>query len=44
MMEPLSLMELLNGVFWIAGFFILIYLIFKRVEDKKREEFEDREN
>jgi hypothetical protein len=43
-MEPLSLIELLNGVFWIAGFFILIYLIFRRVEDKKREDFENRDN
>ena len=42
-MEPLSLIELLNGVFWIAGFFVLIYLIFKRVEAKKREDFEDRD-
>lgn len=43
-MEPLSLIGLLNGVFWIAGFFILIYLIFKRVEDKKKEDFENRDN
>jgi hypothetical protein len=43
-MEPFSLMELLNGVFWIVGFFVLIYLVFKRVEDKKREDFENRDN
>ena len=43
-MEPLSLIELLNAVFWIAGFFLLIYFIFKRIEDKKREDFEDRDN
>lgn len=43
-MEPLSFIELLNAVFWVVGFFVLIYLIFKRVEDKKREDFEDREN
>ena len=43
-MEPFSLIELLSGVFWITGFFILIYLIYKRVEDKKKEDFEDRNN
>ncbi len=43
-MEPFSLIELLNGLFWIAGFFVFIYLIFKRLEDKKREDFENRNN
>ena len=43
-MEPFSLIAMLNGLFWIAGFFILIYLIFKRIEDKKKEDFDDRDN
>jgi len=43
-MEPFSLVELLNGLFWIAGFFVFIYLIFKRFEDKKREDFKNRDN
>jgi hypothetical protein len=43
-METFSLLEMLNGVFWIVGFFLFIYLIFKRVEDKKKEDFENRDN
>lgn len=36
-MEPLFSFELLNGVVWIAGFFVFIYLILDRVADKKKE-------
>ncbi len=43
-MEPLSFLEVLNVVFWIAGFFVVLYLIFKRIEDKKKEDFDDRNN
>ena len=43
-MEPFSFIGLLNGVVWIAGFFVLIYLIYKRIEEKKKEDFEDRNN
>jgi hypothetical protein len=28
----------------LAGAVLLVYLIFKRIEDKKKENFEDREN
>ncbi len=29
---------------WIIILILLIYLIFKRIEDKKKEKFEDRDN
>jgi hypothetical protein len=34
----------LNFMIWTVGFILLIYLIIKRVKDKKAETFEDRDN
>lgn len=39
-MEPLFFFELLNGVVWIAGFFVLVYLILNRLDDKKKGDME----
>lgn len=33
-----------NFLIWTIGFILLIYLIIKRVNDKKKETFEDRDN
>ncbi len=45
LIEPmLNLFSILHWLFW--GFIVvaLIYLIFKRIEDKKKENFEKRDN
>jgi len=34
----------MEGPFFLLAAILLVYLIFKRVEDKKKENFEDREN
>jgi len=33
-----------NILIWATGILLVIYLIFKRIEDKKKETFEDRDN
>ena len=42
-MELFSFVNALSNLFIIVCFFLLIYFIFKRIEDKKREDFEDRD-
>jgi hypothetical protein len=39
-----KLMFIVQGLFWIFLLVVLIYLIFRRVDIKKREDFEDRDN
>ena len=34
----------IQGLFILACIIILIYLIYKRIEEKKSEDFEDRDN
>lgn len=42
-MELFSFVDVLSNLFIIVCFFILIYFIFKRLGDKKKEDFEDRD-
>lgn len=34
---------LIQGLIFLAVIIVIIYLIFKRIEEKKKENFEDRE-
>jgi len=34
----------LNGLFWIGCMIILVYLVHRRIQIKKTEDFEDRDN
>lgn len=34
----------INALIWGVGFLLLVYLIFKRIKDKKNEDFEQRDN
>lgn len=34
----------INVAIWGIGFILLVYLIFKRIKDKKNEDFEQRDN
>ncbi len=43
-MELFWLISVLQVIFWVAIILIIIYLVFKRIEDKKKETFEDRDN
>jgi len=43
-MELFSFISVLQVIIWGVIILIIIYLIFKRIEDKKKETFEDRDN
>lgn len=43
-MEFFRIIGVLQIMFWVVMMLMVIYLIFKRIEDKKRENFEDRDN
>ncbi len=43
-MEFFSILSVVQLVIWVVIIFIIIYLVFKRVEDKKKETFEKRDN
>ncbi len=43
-MEFFWIIGVLQVLFWVIIILALIYFVFKRIEDKKRENFEDRDN
>lgn len=43
-MEFFWMLGVLQVIFWVVIIFIIIYLVFKRIEDKKKESFDKRDN
>ncbi|MFT5167786.1 MAG: preprotein translocase subunit YajC [Saprospiraceae bacterium] len=43
-MEFFWVLSVLQLIFWVVIIFIIIYLVFKRIEDKKKETFDNRDN
>ena len=43
-MEFFWILNVLQLIFWVVLILIVIYLVFKRIEDKKNETFDNRDN